>query len=277
MQRPGTASSAYTTASIPFSFSSSLGPFEADSQLEPGTVLHGLFKIKGKTCEVYFDGQNIYWKSVKGDTTSKSNHQFSNQNTPSNSSNSMGFVTSYSNFGFTNDNFNQIISNSTISIETSSQFSGSTINQTSEITLFNEHIPISRIHGVKLKCLKSWRNGEHRKTTVGMALFVLQNDSKTGHNKKFSEAQIILELEDHRICVEWGRQIISSITHNFPERPKSVLILAQKAGIYTVLEQFFNRARINFQFICLEDEILPGDLNSDESDARFNPLWRRVN
>ena len=52
----------------------------------------------------------------------------------------------------------------------------------------------------------------------------------------------------------------------------TTLGIVWKAGIYTVLEQFFNRAMINFQFICLEDEILPGDLNSDGPDAGFNPL-----
>ena len=36
-----------------------------------------------------------------------------------------------------------------------------------------------------------------------------------------------------------------------------MLILTQKGGIYTILEQFFNRARIKFQFICIEHEIVP--------------------
>ena len=63
--RPGTASSVFTTASIPFSYASSFGIFDPESQ--PESILHGLFKIKGKTCEVYFDGQNIYWKNVTSD------------------------------------------------------------------------------------------------------------------------------------------------------------------------------------------------------------------
>ena len=108
-------------------------------------------------------------------------------------------------------------------------------------------LSIKNIHGIKLKCLKTVKNNTIKKTTTGLAIFCRQ----LNENNRYQECQISLELmNSHDICLEWGRKILAAISDY--ERPKSALVLGEDGMMKNVVEHFFSRARISYQYFSLD-------------------------
>ena len=230
-----------TVISIPYSqtTNSTLNP--SSKYIEPlklGQILHGLFKIKNQTCECYFDGNILYWIPVEvhqKDLKSNKNGQ--------------------------------------------------------SVTIASNQISINNIHGVKLRCIKTVKHGSSndrkivKKTTTGLSIFCRRAiEGETSHDNndvnldfknnkqglkrltsisstnstilspkiRYQEFQIILELPNsHDICLEWGQKILASLS-TFNDRPKSALILSEDGEVKNVIDHFFGRARIGYQFFALD-------------------------
>ena len=232
-----------TVISIPYSqtTNSTLNP--TSKYIEPlklGQILHGLFKIKNQTCECYFDGNILYWIPIE-----------SHQKDLKLNKNGQSVTIASNQISINNIHGVKLRCIKTVKHGGSSENRKIVKKTTTGLSIFCrraiEGAETTNDDDVNINFKNNNKQGLKRLTSISST-----NSTILSPKLRYQEFQIILELPNsHDICLEWGQKILASLS-TFNDRPKSALILSEDGEVKNVIDYFFGRARIGYQFFALD-------------------------